>query len=452
MNSPGQRPPNILLLLPDQWRRDWTGLPDGVGIDTPNIVRLADRGSRFTNAFCPSPLCAPARACLASGLEYHRTGVRSNAQNYPIELPTFYARLRDAGYSVLGCGKFDLHKPEYTWGPDGSHLLGEWGFTGGIDSEGKIDGIAAWNRSTPGPYLSYLSRRGVVQAYVDDMELRRGANSLATHLSPLDDQDYGDNWVTRNALELLSEADQSRPWFLQVNFPGPHGPFDVTPKMNEWCRDTRMPDAVACDHDSTAVQRTRRAYSAMCRNIDERIGDLTKWLESTHQLDNTVVIFSSDHGEMLGDHDRWGKNRALTPSLGVPLVMAGPGIPTGQTVTRAVSNLDITATILSAADLPVPAGIDSVSLLEARGRLRTFDPTARPITAALEEGKNSWRCALDDDYKLVVHAEGTTELFAYRDDVHEMENLVAARPEVVARLERALPPSVESPSGHRPTE
>ena len=447
----GQRP-NILLLLPDQWRRDWTGLPDGVGIETPNIARLAEHGTRFTNAFCPSPLCAPARACLASGLAYHRTGVRSNAQNYPTELPTFYRRLRDAGYSVLGCGKFDLHKPEFTWGPRGDHLIHEWGFSEGIDSEGKIDGITAFDRETPGPYLMHLTRRGSAERYVEDMKRRLGPNSLATHLSPLDDEDYGDNWVARKALELLAGADESRPWFLQVNFPGPHSPFDVTARMNEWYRDVRLPDAVACDHDSTAVQEIRRAYSAMCQNIDERIGDLVTWLRSSNQLDNTLLIFSSDHGEMLGDHDRWGKNTAFTPSLGVPLVAAGPRVPVGETVTSAVSNLDITATVLSAAGLAVPDEIDSSPLVDASGEIRAIDATARPVTAALEQARNSWRCALDEEYKLVVHTAGAVELYAYRDDPHEVKNIAAARPEIVTRLERALPPSADSAAAFAETQ
>ena len=442
--SPDGPRPNVLLLLPDQWRRDWTALSDGVGIETPNIADLARRGTRFTNAFSPSPLCAPARACLASGLLYHRIGVRSNAENYPLARPTFYARLRAVGYSVLGCGKFDLHKPEYTWGPDGDHLLEEWGFTGGVDSEGKIDGIAAWDQGTPGPYLTYLDRQGRAGVYFDDMQKRRGANSRATHLSVLGEEHYGDNWVARNALELLEEADTARPWFLQVNFPGPHPPFDITERMSARYGDAPVPDAVRPALDPAAIRTIRRAYSAMCSNIDERIGDLFRWLEAAGRLDDTVVIFSSDHGEMLGDHGRWGKNVALTPSLGVPFVIAGPGIPRGRTVDHAVSNLDITATVLTLAGIEPPAEFDSVSLVQAPGVLRAFDTSARPVTAALEEAKNPWRCALDDEFKLIRRADGTTELYAYRDDPHELRSIAADRPDVVGRLERALPPSIDA--------
>ncbi len=105
------KPPNILFLFPDQLRHDFVEPSSGVPVRTPNIRRLAAEGVRFTHAITPAPLCAPARACLASGLEYDRCRVPTNAQNYPLDQPTFYQLLRNSGYHVCGCGKFDLHKP-----------------------------------------------------------------------------------------------------------------------------------------------------------------------------------------------------------------------------------------------------------------------------------------------------------------------------------------------------
>ena len=108
VNAPKKRP-NILFLFPDQHRFDWTGLNHSLPVRTPHLDRLAKRGVYCPNAVCPSPLCAPSRAALASGKEYSRCGVPDNfTNNYPVEQTTFYTKLRDSGYHVMGCGKFDL--------------------------------------------------------------------------------------------------------------------------------------------------------------------------------------------------------------------------------------------------------------------------------------------------------------------------------------------------------
>ena len=122
--------PNILFVLPDQHRPDWLGCNPDLPVRTPNLDRLARNGIRFTNAFTPSPLCSPARACLAAGRDYGRCGVRNNRQNTPLSLPTYYQALRDAGYEVAGVGKFDLHKPDLDWGLEGFLLgAGFWNWT-----------------------------------------------------------------------------------------------------------------------------------------------------------------------------------------------------------------------------------------------------------------------------------------------------------------------------------
>ena len=131
-----KKQPNFLFLLPDQHRPDWLGFNEDLPIKTPNLDRLCRRGMRFTDAFTPSPLCSPARACLATGRDYERCGVKDNGQNTPLSLPTYYQHLRDVGYKVCGVGKFDLHKPDKNWGLNGSKLLDEYGFSCGIDNEG----------------------------------------------------------------------------------------------------------------------------------------------------------------------------------------------------------------------------------------------------------------------------------------------------------------------------
>ena len=220
--------PNILFVIPDQWRADWTALNESLPIRTPSLLRLCSEGARFSCAISPSPLCAPARAALASGMEYDRCGVADNRHNYPIDQPTFYGVLRDAGYHVMGCGKFDLAKADFGWKLDGSSRLREWGFHEGIDCEGKWDAVTSGRAEPAGPYMAFLEGRGLRQIHLDDMRRREVANPFGTWPTPLPEDAYADNWVAAHALRLICGAPSNRPWFLQVNFLGPHDPWDVT--------------------------------------------------------------------------------------------------------------------------------------------------------------------------------------------------------------------------------
>src|SRR5919108_1032811 len=203
--SRGERP-NVLFFLPDQHRPDWVpwpvpGWPE-VPVRMPNLAGIATRGVRLTRALCPSPLCAPSRACLASGREYDRCGVPNNHVDYPLDQPTYYQALRAAGYRVAGVGKFDLHKATLDWGLDGGHLLPEWGFTEGIDNEGKLDAIRSGASAPQGPYMAYLHARGLAQAHVADFRRRVRIGPSATHPTPLPDEAYCDNWVASNGLRF----------------------------------------------------------------------------------------------------------------------------------------------------------------------------------------------------------------------------------------------------------
>lgn len=205
-------PPNILLVVPDQLRYDWTGMNPAVPVRTPNLEALAARGVDFGNCYCASPLCAPSRACLAAGVEYHRCGVPDNSRNYPLTQTTYYSLLREAGYHVMGCGKFDLHKPEPSWGVEGQHLLREWGFTAGIDSAGKWDAIR-WGMDEPcDPYTAHLHASGRATTHRDDFLRRREEGTFAaTFPTPLPEESYCDNWIAAQGMRLLQEAPPGRP-------------------------------------------------------------------------------------------------------------------------------------------------------------------------------------------------------------------------------------------------
>ena len=440
------------------------GLP-ALPLRMPHLAQIAARGVRFTRAVCPSPLCAPSRACLASGREYDRCGVPGNGADYPLQQPTYYQALRDGAYRVAGVGKFDLHKATLDWGLDGSRLLREWGFTEGIDNEGKLDAIASYTgsrgtgsgssaASAPGaprgPYMAYLQERGLAETHVADFQGRRGPQGhLRTHPTPLPEDAYCDNWIAANGLRLLEGFPAGRPWHLVVNFTGPHSPMDVTAAMRERWEGARFPPPSATGEglDEVALEAhnaVRQNYAAMLENIDPQMGRFLDLVRQRGELERTIVVYSSDHGEMLGDHGRWGKSIAYQPSVGVPLVLAGPGVQAGVASDALVSMHDLTATFLDVAGRPPLPGMDSRSL---RPLLSGAAQRHRPH---VRSGLGDWRMVSDGRHKLVRQtpegAAGTPDgapsmrLFDLQDDPWETRDLGARRPEEVARLAPLLAP------------
>ncbi len=426
--------PNILFLFPDELRADWVE-PSRLPVRTPNLKRLSDQGVRFTRAVTPSPLCAPARACLALGKEYDRCGVPGNNVNLPSGQTTFYQLLRSAGYHVMGCGKFDLHKPDRDWGTDGRKWIADWGFSDGINSEGKSDATLSFQRMgrPMGPYLAYLQSKGLLKTHVDDFGRRKGHN--ATFPTPLSDEDYCDNWIARNGLQLLDRAPSGQPWFLQVNFNGPHPPWDITRKMEKAWRGTAFPPPDGSgEYSAEEHNRIRQNYAAMIENIDRAAGRFLEKLKARGELDNTLVVFSSDHGEMLGDHNRWGKTFPHQPSVGIPLVFWGAGVRSGVVCPQPSTSLDLTATFLDYAGLPRPAEMDSRSL-------RPFlqEGKSDGLRSHVLSGLGKWRLAMDQRYKYIRGFEAEPLLFDHQNDPLENSNLAAANPEAASRLARLLP-------------
>jgi len=448
--------PNVLLFFPDQHRPDWLPTTPGLDVRMPHFQTLCRRGVRFTNALCPSPLCAPSRACLAAGREYNRCGVPGNNRDYPLEQPTFYQRLRQSGYHVAGCGKFDLHKASATWGIDGRHLIAEWGFSDGIDSAGKWDAINSGAIEPKDPYMHYLRQRGLLEAHVEDFRRRRKeGRAAATFPTPLPDDAYCDNWIARNGLTLLERTPKCRPWFLQVNFNGPHDPLDITAHMEEGCRDRRLPPPNGnTQHPPEVHNAIRQNYTAMVENLDRLLGLYLDALEARGELDRTVVVWSSDHGEMLGDHNRWAKTLPWQPSAGVPLVIAAPGGRAGAVHEGPATTLDLAATFLDYAGVARPPDMDSRSL---RGLLEGRTRTHREYALC---GLGAWRLVFDGRYKLIrgfrpdagagagkakaARAEGNREtppdiLFDLTADPLEDTNVASRQPDVVRKMRGQLP-------------
>ena len=431
--------PNVLFFLSDQHRHDWLGSNPALPLRTPNLDALAARGVRFTNALCPAPLCAPSRACLASGRDYVRCGVPDHSVDYPLEQPTYYGALRDGGYHVAGVGKFDLHKSTPYWGTDGSHLISAWGFSEGIDNEGKRDAVASGTATPQGPYMAFLHERGLAQVHVEDFERRRTYRDA--HPTPLPDDAYCDDWIAANGLGMLRRFPKDRPWHLVVNFAGPHEPMDVTRTMWERWQNVEFPPPHQNDEwDGASHQRVRQNYAAMIENIDRHVGAYLDELRARGDLDHTLVVYSSDHGEMLGDHGLWGKQTYHHPSVGVPLIVAGPGARQGHVSEALVALHDLSATFLDYAGLDPMPGMDGRSLKDVIEGRRTEH--RRTVVSALGD----WRTIYDGRYKLVERGDAEPILFDLERD--PLENVNRAEREVgkVGELRAAL----EAEHGPRP--
>ena len=440
--------PNILFFFPDQHRFDWTSMNPEVPDITPNLKRLAGRGVHFTNALSPAPVCAPARACLASGKAYANCGVASNGVPYPLEQATFYSLLRKAGYQVLGCGKFDLDKPGMNWEQDGKHqrqgepsLLEAWGFSDGIDNAGKMDGANAYkNGKKPEPYFAFLESRGLADAHLKNFKT---LDHDYAGPSVVPDDAYCDNWIAQNGLNLVRAVPKGTPWFIQINFNGPHPPMDITKSMYEQWKDAKFPPPRAGDGEDWTARR--RNYGAMIHNIDRWLGVFQEELTKRGELENTLIVYCSDHGEMLGDRGMSSKSKPYHPSVCVPLVVAGPGIEKNIVCQKPVETLDLPATFLDYAGIAVPKDMDSKSLrpfIEGR--------TDLPRTYAVSS-LGDWAMAFDGRYKLVVtgsegkkaqktESTATLELYDLQTDPAEVKNIADQHPQIVARLKPLLPP------------
>jgi len=436
--------PNILFFFPDQHRPDWLGCNKNLPLRTPNIDSLCKNGVRFTNAFTPSPVCSPARACLATGRDYYHCGVKDNDDNTPLSLPTYYQNLRDAGYDVAGVGKFDLHKPDLNWGLDGSALIKEYGFTKAIDNEGKGDAIVAYtgnNMSPKGPYMQFLEEQGLSKKHLDMYKPFEGTPGWLNYpaITELPDNAYCDNWIAENGSNYLKNFSKDRPWHLVVNFVGPHGPFDVTKTMRSKWEDEKIDPPVNNDQpDKKAIVERRQNYAAMIENIDNHVGQMINIVRQRGELDNTIIIYASDHGEMLGDHNKWGKTLWYTPSAGVPLVLSGPNISHGVESKALVSLHDISATLLEYAGAePIPES-EAVSLCQV---LEEKSDTHREYVLS---GLNNWNMIFDGRYKLIIGATESPILYDLKNDPNECENIADEQTEIVERLEVLLELEINS--------
>lgn len=478
---------NILFLFSDQHRGDWMpydsaalqslGCPP-LPLRMPHIRALMDQGTTFTRAATNSPLCVPARACLALGQDYERCGAWNNDFCCPLDQPSFYRVLRDAGYAVAGTGKFDLHKPIMYWGEKGwIPQLGTLGFTEALENEGKGDAVWAYRHAAPGPYGAFLQQCGLMEEYCKD-HLRRSRNPSDSEAADIPPSAYADNWVAENALSALRGMTQNpAPWFLMVNFSGPHDPWDVTEAMKRSWEHTDFPIPQEYSGSRKALMGVRQNYAAMLENIDRNIGLLLEELRRSGQYENTVILYAADHGEMLGDRNRYFKSLPYRPSVHIPLVISGPGVRRNAVCGELVQLNDLAATITAFAGLEMPGDADSRSLAplaaqaeappirdyqysalyphltapeENRAGYEAYEAYRKKSVSGGAEGQTppavprsktnpGWRCIITKQFKYIEYLNGSgPELYDLQNDPCEQRNIVGAHPELALRFQQIL--------------
>ena len=336
-------PKNVLVICSDEHARSASGCYGHSLVQTPTLDKLAGDGARFTRAYTPSPICIPARACIATGTQVHENRCWSSAEPYRGQVESWMHRLGDRDHAVVSVGK--LH------------------FRSGDDDNGFSEEIVPMYLANDGKgWPQGLLRRPMVD-FPD-------AGQLAREIGPGDSSytDY-DRLVTDEACKWLRKYPakvKNKPWALFVSMVSPHFPLMAPEPFYNIYADCELPPFIGRDEkqhephpvfeqmakfwdydayfDDESRDVGRRGYYGLCSFLDDNIRQVLEALEDSGAARDTVVIYISDHGEMLGNHGMWAKSVMYEDSVAVPLIMHGPGIGQGVNDTP-VSLTDLAATV-----------------------------------------------------------------------------------------------------------
>jgi arylsulfatase len=430
-----RKKPNIILLMTDQQRIDTV---HSFGYDhmiTPNLDNLSRRGIRFTNNFACGATCIASRAAMFTGMYPHNTGVYSF--NPWAHHRSWVHDLADVGYHCVNIGKMHID-PKYD----------AYAFHERVVVENPSRPTTAWGEVDDewGKFLSLYGHERIGSRHKTDPEWGKKYQAEAWHL---DEQFHPDVFIGSQALGWIFRHKPEKPVFLQIGFTGPHEPYDPLSRHLELYRDKEVPTPylkeneldekpiqqrahqdfnARFDHEcridmehasSEDIVRMRRHYYANVTTIDEKIGEVLDALEKHGYLDNAVVIFTSDHGDMLGEHQLTYKWFMYDSCVHVPLIIWDTTKEdTPAIVDELVSHIDIGPTILEAAQVSAPQWLEGCSLWnsikeEQQGERYVF---CEDNYLTMIRGKK---------YKLVYYTfqEDDGELYDVENDPHELTNL-----------------------------
>ena len=344
--------PNIIVVMADQLAPHFTGAYGHKVAKTPHLDALAERGMRFDAAYCNSPLCAPSRFAFMSGQLISRIAAYDNASEFKASIPTFAHYLKALGYRTCLSGKMHFV------GPDQMH-----GFEDRVTTD-IYPSDFAW---TP----DWEANDERIDKWYHNMQtVKESGEAVATFQTDYDDEvEYAARrWLIDWGRE--HRAGNTSPFCLVASFIHPHDPYVAKPEWWNLYTDEeidlpeyeltpeeqdpfsrRVMDGIEASYvplTREEVIRARRAYLANVSYFDSKIGAMVKALEDIGELDNTIIIVTADHGDMLGERGLWYKMNFFEHSARVPLVMAGPGIAKG-TASNACSLIDLLPTFIDAA-------------------------------------------------------------------------------------------------------
>lgn len=432
---------NVLFILSDEHNKRISGCYGHPMVKTPWIDSIANSGVRFDNAYCNNPICVPSRASLTIGDYASRRGYWDNAFPYDGETPGFGHRVREAGLPVVTIGKL--------------HYKGNDPATGFADQRIPLN-----------------VKDGIGDVFGSLRSLEQHRPNLATNVTSArwGDSDYlrYDRSVAEEAARFLREEANSfdEPWLLKVGFVCPHFPLIAPEKYREIYPPAKVPFPkryrlgerpqhpvlnemrrymnVEGEFTEEEVRRAVAVYYGMTAEVDHQIGRVLTALRETGLDRETLVIYTSDHGDMVGAQGLWWKHAFYEESAGVPFVMSGPGIPAGRVVRQGISLVDLYPTILDSLGLTLT---DAERKLPGRSLL--------PVAAGEEELEND-RIVYSEyfaassvtggymirkgDYKLCYYAYCPNQLFNLRDDPEETNDLAGdpAHEQILDELETEL--------------
>ena len=416
--------PNILFILTDQQRGDTVHADANRHIRTPVMDRLCREGVNFRRAYTPSPVCVSARASILSGQYPHNNGCYDNGFPQPLDRPSMMDLLARAGYQTHGVGKMHFTS-------DGNALRG---FESRDTQEELRRNVA------DDDYLTCVHEQGF--SHVHDVMGARGEMYYIPQISQLPARLHPTSWVGDRSIDFLRNRDDSRPFFMWTSFIHPHPPFSPPTPWNKLYRGPLMPlpkrpDAMEdlwthfnrhqnrykyrdAGLDDRLLQVMRGYYWACVSFIDYTVGRILAVLEEKGELDNTLVLWTSDHGELLGDYNCFGKRSFLDSAARVPLLIRHPGrFPAGVVEETPASLVDLIPTFLGTAGADAgDAELDGVDLagLVGQGQPRT-------VYSQIQRGQRGMYMAYNGDLKYFYSAGDEKEyLLDHRVDPEETRN------------------------------
>jgi choline-sulfatase len=439
LGSAASARPNILHLLSDQHSAFVMGCAGDAVVRTPNLDQLARDGALFEAAYCASPICVPSRMSMLTGRHPFQNRCWNNSHILDSGIPTFAHALGAAGYRTCLVGRMHSLGPDQLRGYSerliGDHSPNFEGNPAGSPGRGALDGTA-------GPARVSLTNSGAGQGgyEVHDEYVAAAAS----------------DWLTREGIgrRSLGPAQTAQPFLLSVGFMLPHQPFvarrDEYERYQGRVPRPKHPNAPERDHPyfqwwrkRTGIQRVtdeevdrcRAAYWALVERLDTLIGQVLRALEEAGLAENTLIVYSADHGEQAGEHGLWWKQTFYEHSARVPLLVSWPDVvPAGQRCGRVVSALDLTATMLDAGGAPVLPQMEGRSLLGLLGadRAPSASGMVRPALTEWEDVAFSEFCVEPGWYQRMVrsgpwklnHYHGhRPQLFNIEDDPDELHDL-----------------------------